>query len=114
MEKNGEREPMEKPISSDVSAPRPGVRSYFDEHAQPGSRYITKYTNFFDIYDRYLESMRDRPIRMIEIGVQHGGSLQMWKRYLHPDSLIQHAKNTRKRAFKFSSATSPTPHSWPV
>ena len=79
---------MEKPISSDVSAPRPGVRSYFDEHAQPGSRYITKYTNFFDIYDRYLESMRDRPIRMIEIGVQHGGSLQMWKRYLHPDSLI--------------------------
>jgi hypothetical protein len=66
----------------------PGVRHYFDEHAEPGSRYITKYTNFFDIYDHYLDALRSRPVRMIEIGVQHGGSLQMWKSYLHPDSLV--------------------------
>lgn len=79
---------MENMNAADGPGRRPSVRHYFDEHAQPGSRYITKYTNFFDIYDRYLESMRDTPIRMIEIGVQHGGSLQMWKQYLHPDSLV--------------------------
>ena len=79
---------MEQSISSEVAGRRPGVRHYFDQHAQQGSRYITKYTNFFDVYDRYLDSMRDRPIRMIEIGVQHGGSLQMWKRYLHPESIV--------------------------
>jgi len=79
---------MASSIPSSAHGPRLGVRASFDEHAKPGSRYITKYTNFFDIYDRYLESLRDRPIRMIEIGVQHGGSLQMWKRYLHPESLV--------------------------
>ena len=79
---------MESPNSAATPTPPYGVRHYFDEHAAPGSRYITKYTNFFNIYDRYLGPMRDRPIRMIEIGVQHGGSLQMWKSYLHPDSVV--------------------------
>ena len=79
---------MESSSSTSGPVPEPGVRHYFDEHAEVGSLYITKYTNFFDIYDRYLGSLRDRPIRMIEIGVQHGGSLQMWKKYLHPDSVV--------------------------
>ncbi len=79
---------MAPTFSSSGLGRRPGVRAYFDEHAAPGSRYITKFTNYFDVYDRYLEPIRDRPIRMIEIGVQHGGSLQMWKRYLHPESLV--------------------------
>lgn len=64
------------------------TRECFDAHGKPGSRFITKYDNYFGIYDRYLEPLRDRPITMIEIGVQHGGSLQMWKRYFHPGSTI--------------------------
>lgn len=64
------------------------VRDSFDAHGRPGSRFITKYENYFGIYDRYLEPLRSRPITMIEIGVQHGGSLQMWKRYLHPGSTV--------------------------
>lgn len=64
------------------------TRDCFDVHAKPGSRFITKYDNYFGIYDRYLEPLRNRPVTMIEIGVQHGGSMQMWKRYFHPDSTI--------------------------
>lgn len=64
------------------------TRDLFDAHSKPGSRFITKYSNYFGIYDRYLEALRNRPITMIEIGVQHGGSLQMWKRYFHPGSTI--------------------------
>lgn len=79
---------MDDFTSAGNRGPHPSVRDYFDEHANPGSRYITKYTNFFDIYDHYLAPLRDRPIRMIEIGVQHGGSLQMWKSYLHPESVV--------------------------
>lgn len=67
---------------------KPSTRDCFDAHEAPGSRFITKYENYFGIYDRYLEPLRDRPITMIEIGVQHGGSLQMWKEYLHPDSTV--------------------------
>lgn len=32
--------------------------------------------------------MRDRPIRLLEVGVYKGGSLEMWRRYLHPESTI--------------------------
>lgn len=74
---------------ADSSAQRDlSTRDCFDAHDKPGSRFITKYENYFSVYDRYLEPLRSRPITMIEIGVQHGGSLQMWKRYLHPDSIV--------------------------
>jgi len=64
------------------------VRECFDAHRRPGSRFIRKEDVYFDVYERYLAPMRHRSIRFLEIGVQHGGSLQMWKRYLHPDSVV--------------------------
>lgn len=71
-----------------VSQMDASTRDCFDAHGKPGSRFITKYDNYFGIYDRYLEPLRDRPITMIEIGVQHGGSLQMWKRYFPAGSTV--------------------------
>ena len=41
-----------------------------------------------DLYERHFSRYRDRPIRMLEIGVFRGGSLRMWKQYFHPDSTI--------------------------
>ena len=63
-------------------------RDAFDMHREPDSRFITKYENYFEIYDRYLDSISGRPIKLIEIGVQHGGSLQMWKRLLPEGSSV--------------------------
>ena len=45
-------------------------------------RRITKYDNYFGIYDRYLFKLIGRPVTILEIGVQHGGSLQMWRSFL--------------------------------
>jgi hypothetical protein len=64
------------------------TKDAFDEHRAAGSRSITKHENYFGVYDRCLEPFRDRPITLLEIGVQHGGSIQMWKRFLHPDSTV--------------------------
>jgi hypothetical protein len=50
------------------------------------TRNIHKWPNYLPIYESALP--RSRPIRMLEIGVARGGSLQMWRRYLHPESLI--------------------------
>ena len=47
-----------------------------------------KWLHYFPIYERILSKFRARPIRFLEIGVYHGNSLQMWKRYFHPDSVI--------------------------
>ena len=49
---------------------------------------VHKWHHYFDIYTRYFDRFRDRPIAMLEIGVFRGGSLRMWKEYFHPDSTI--------------------------
>lgn len=49
---------------------------------------VHKWHHYFDIYSRHFQQYRDRPIRMLEIGVFRGGSLRMWKEFFHPDSVI--------------------------
>ena len=49
---------------------------------------IHKFQHYLPVYESTLSSFRSRPIRMLEIGVARGGSLQMWRRYLHPESVI--------------------------
>jgi hypothetical protein len=47
---------------------------------------LHKWPHYLPIYESALDTTR--PIRMLEIGVFHGGSLTMWRRYLHPESVI--------------------------
>lgn len=49
---------------------------------------ISKWRHYLKIYDRYFSSLRNRPITMLEIGVQQGGSIRMWRDYFHKDSTI--------------------------
>ena len=51
---------------------------YFNSN--PG-RLMTKWRHYFDIYHRHFERYRGRAPTVVEIGVFHGGSLQMWKSY---------------------------------
>lgn len=60
-------------------------------------RYITKWTQYLAAYDEQFAPYRDgfleedghrRPIRLLEIGVLHGGSLQLWRDYFGPDASI--------------------------
>lgn len=49
---------------------------------------IHKWTHYLPVYESAFEPYRNRPIRMLEIGVFRGGSLAMWRKYLHPESVI--------------------------
>ena len=42
---------------------------------------LNKYKHYFSIYDRHLSKFRDTAVNILEFGVAHGGSLQMWKNY---------------------------------
>lgn len=53
-----------------------------------GGATIHKWFHYFDIYERHFCRFRDRPIKMLEIGVFEGGSLKMWESYFHPGSTI--------------------------
>ena len=44
-------------------------------------RRIDKWRHYFHIYDRHFDRWRGKSPRVLEIGVDHGGSLQLWKHY---------------------------------
>jgi hypothetical protein len=51
-------------------------------------RLIDKWQHYPEVYHRHLAPFRGRRPVVIEIGVYHGGSLQMWKRYFGPGARI--------------------------
>lgn len=68
-----------------VVRPHRGLRWYFDHN---DGHLIHKWLHYFPVYERYLEPFRGRRVTMLEIGVSHGGSLQMWRDYLGRRSTI--------------------------
>lgn len=54
-------------------------------HEIPGG---FKWWHYFSIYEKVIGPLRGKPIRFLEIGVYKGGSLEMWRKYLHPESVI--------------------------
>ena len=61
------------------------LKAYFD--ANPG-RLINKWEHYFDIYHRHFARFRGQPCTLLEVGIFHGGSLQMWRDYLGPQARI--------------------------
>ena len=59
--------------------------NYFENN--PG-RLIHKWMHYFEIYERYLSRFRNQEVNVVEIGVNHGGSLQMWKKYFGDNAYI--------------------------
>ena len=51
-------------------------------------RPINKWTHYLAHYDRFFSRFRNTPVRMLEIGVFEGGSLELWRKYLGPQATI--------------------------
>jgi hypothetical protein len=62
----------------------PLARYFFNNRG----RQMQKWHHYFEIYDRHFAPFRGRSPVVIEIGVFHGGSLQMWRDYFGPGAQI--------------------------
>lgn len=51
---------------------------FFENHPH---RMIHKWMHYFEIYERHFHQFRGKDMSLLEFGVLHGGSLQMWKHY---------------------------------
>jgi hypothetical protein len=60
--------------------------AYFLAHR--AGRLLDKWVHYFPVYERYLGPYRDTAPRVLEIGVSHGGSLDMWERYLGSSAIL--------------------------
>jgi glycosyltransferase involved in cell wall biosynthesis len=58
---------------------------FFENH---NHRMIHKWMHYFEIYERHFDKFRSKPLNLMEFGVLHGGSLQMWKYYFGKESTI--------------------------
>lgn len=47
-----------------------------------------KWSSYLDYYDRSLSDLRNMPIRMLEIGVQNGGSLEIWGKFFKEAEML--------------------------
>jgi len=50
-------------------------------YAEHTGKVSDKWSLYLAEYDRLFSSYRDEPIRLLEIGVQNGGSLDIWSKY---------------------------------
>ena len=48
---------------------------------------ITKWKHYFPIYEKHFSPIRNKSIKILEIGILNGGSLEMW-RYFFPEAII--------------------------
>lgn len=62
-----------------------GLAKIYAEHR---GRILHKWVHYLDTYERYFAAYVGRPVRMLEIGVSQGGSLEMWRRYFGPEAII--------------------------
>lgn len=94
------------PLLSRLGLFKGGVDRYFDtrDNAVPSAtagpieiayhrhtgRMVHKWHHFLPYYDRYFAMYRvpRMKVRMLEIGVSGGGSLELWRGYFGPDAVI--------------------------
>ena len=50
-------------------------------YAAHDGKVSDKWALYLGEYDRLFHPYRDRPVRLLEIGIQNGGSLELWARY---------------------------------
>jgi hypothetical protein len=51
-------------------------------------RTAHKWLHYLDIYERHLQQYRGTDVRLLEIGVDQGGSLEVWRKYFGPAATI--------------------------
>ena len=61
------------------------LKEIFDSH---NGRLLHKWDHYIEIYDTYLNRFRNTEIVFLEIGVAHGGSLEMWREYFGEKAII--------------------------
>ena len=61
-----------------MKAKKPNLRQLFAAHS---GKVSDKWDIYISEYDRLFQPYRDKPVRLLEIGIQNGGSLEVWSKY---------------------------------
>jgi cephalosporin hydroxylase len=57
-------------------------------HSENSGKISDKWQKYIEVYERILAPLRTSSINMLEIGVQNGGSLDVWSKYFKSAKLV--------------------------
>jgi len=60
----------------------------WNEFLQNKGDVIHKWHHYFPLYEKYFSPWKNKSLTFLEIGVQNGGSTNMWRRYFGPHATI--------------------------
>src|SRR6266699_1938080 len=63
----------------------PTLRQLYDDHK---GKVSDKWSSYLEAYDDIFSPYRAQQVRLLEIGVQNGGSLEIWSKYFPKAALI--------------------------
>lgn len=61
------------------------LRQLYESHT---GKVSDKWSSYLEVYDRVLGAYRATPVRLLEIGIQNGGSLEIWARYFETSKAL--------------------------
>ncbi|WP_163266347.1 glycosyltransferase [Chelativorans alearense] len=76
---------MTSAVPSFQARPMKTLRELYAEH---NGKVSDKWTIYLETYEQLLSRFRNRPVRLLEIGVQNGGSLEIWRKYFPKAKVI--------------------------
>jgi len=57
------------------------MKTFYEIHMEKTGKESDKWGSYFDAYEDHFSAFRDKKIKLLEIGVQNGGSLETWAEY---------------------------------
>ena len=64
------------------------MESQIKELFYKSKKHSRKWEKYFDVYEELFKKYKNKDIKFVEIGVQNGGSLEIWKNYFSKNSKI--------------------------
>ncbi|MBE0701574.1 MAG: class I SAM-dependent methyltransferase [Afipia sp.] len=64
------------------------IRGYAEEFFAQSGKVSDKWSSYLPAYNFWLSALRDQPVRILEIGVQNGGHLEVLSRYFRNAEII--------------------------
>lgn len=64
------------------------MKSLFQLYREHQGKVSDKWSIYLAEYDRVFSEYRNKPVRMLEIGIQNGGSLEIWGKYFEAAELF--------------------------
>ncbi len=61
------------------------LKEIYENHS---GRLLNKWAHYLDIYEKYFAPYRNKDITLLEFGIAHGGSLELWRKFFGPDVKI--------------------------